>query len=210
MPISAALIEVAVKMSLQGKPALNRCFHTWDGAAVAAATPEAIGEAFWNDVKVRLRAITPAAEAQVFFTEVFVREVGGGNVYGSYAIPSGERGGTRTVGSSNQIMPNFVAGAVKMTVGSSTTKPGSKRQAPLLDADVLDGNLLSSEYLALLDDFAEAWCSEHVLGAPVATGVLFPVIVRFNGAGEPTANQPVTGWLLKARASSQLTRKLKP
>jgi len=209
MAFTADLIEVQVRYSLFGKPNMNRQFHTWDGAAVATATPEAVGEAFWNDVKVRMRAIMPNATDQVFFTEVFVREVEPNGVYGSYAIPVGERNGTRTAGSAADIMPAYVAGSVKQTVGSSTTKPGGKRHSPLLDGDVGANQVLGATYLALLDAWAEAWSEEHVLGAPVATGVLFPQIVRFVG-DTPTQWQDVTGYILKNRVSSQLTRKLDP
>lgn len=209
MSFSASLIEVQVRYSLFGKPNMNRQFHTWDGAAVAAATPEQVGEAFWNDVKVRMRAIMPNATDQMFFTEVFVREVSPSGVYGAYAVPVGERAGTRGAVSAANIMPSSNAGSVKQTVGSSTTKPGGKRHSPLLDTDVEANQVLGAAYLALLDDWAEAWCDVHVLGAPVATGVLEPVIVRFTG-DTPTAWQAVTGWSLKNLVSTQLTRKVKP
>lgn len=209
MAFSAALIEVAVRYNLFGKPAQNAMFHTWDGAAVATATPEAVGEAFWNDVKARMRAIMPNATDQMYFTEVFVREVSPTGVYGSYAIPVAERNGLRTPGSAADLMPAYVAGSVKLTVGTSTTKPGGKRHSPLLDGDVGANQVLGATYLALLDDWASAWAGQHTLGIPVATGVLFPQIVRFAG-DTPVAWQDVTGYVLKSIVSSQTTRKKKP
>jgi hypothetical protein len=205
---SADLIEVAVRYRMNGKPCQNQCAHAWDGAAVAAATPAQVGEAFWNDVKARLRAIMPAAPGVYYFEEVFVREMGGGETYGAYTIPPGEVNGTRALSDTALVMPNYVAANVKLNVGTSLTRPGSKRAGPLYDVDVIAGNQLSATYLALLEDFAEAWALTHVLGAPVATGVLEPVVASLDTSGAPVEWQPIVGYALKSLVSSQLTRKL--
>jgi hypothetical protein len=207
MAFSAALIEIAVRYSLFGKPAENVCAHRWDGLAIATATPEMVGEAFWNDVKAVMRGAVPNATDQVFFTEVFVKELGGGEVYGSYAIPTDERNGLRAAGSAASIMPAFVAGSVKLTVASSVTKPGGKRLSPLLDGDVGANQVLDTDILEALDDWGNMWANPHALGAPVATGVLYPVIARKDTDGTVLTYQDVTGYVVRNKVSSQLTRK---
>lgn len=210
MPFTASLIEVAVRYNLFGKPGQNQCAHRWDGAAIATATPEAVGEAFWNDVKNTFRGAVPNATTALYFTEVFVREMEDGGVYGSYAIPITERGGLRSVGDGADLMPAYVAASGKLTVGSSTTRPGGKRLSPLLDGDVISNQLLGATFLGLMDAWMAKWASPHLLGAPVATGVLTPVIASLDEAGLVTVWQDVAGYSVKGRVSSQLTRKTKP
>lgn len=173
---------------------------------VTAATAAQIGEAWWAHVKSTYRALY-AADAGNLFESVFVRELDNPvGEYATYAIPTGERVGTRTAPSPGTFCPPFLATGVQLTVGSRATRPGQKRLPVLYEADV-EGDALQSAWIALVESWANVIDTPMVLGAPAATSVLSPIVTRKDPTGAVMASQAVTGHLTNTYCTSQNSRK---
>lgn len=206
MAFSASHIEISLRYNVLGQNCVTARCYTWDGAAIAAASAAQVGEAWWNHYKDAWRDIPPANVLNAQFLSVLVREVGGSVSYGEYAIPSGEQEGTRTSGEGS-MLPSYAAVGCRFTVGSSLTRPGQMRIPFLLDSDQ-NGNNVESAFLDLCEPLAELYSESNILGAPVATGVITPCVVRF-GADNNTiaASQPIEGYVLNPFVTSQVSRR---
>lgn len=207
MAFSATYIVITLRYVFMGQNCQTSRTYSWDGAAIASASAAAVGEAWWNHYKDAWRAIAVDAADQIQFTNVLVREVGGSLSYGEYAIPTDERDGTRTGTGLGGLLPSYVAVGCRLTVGSTVTRPGQMRIPFLLEGDVLL-NAVDEGFLDLAEDLAALYSDQNILGAPVATGVLFPAVVTY-GADENTveAGQDIIGHILNPFITSQVSRR---
>jgi len=95
-----------------------------------------------------------------------------------------------------------------LTVGTGITRPGQMRIPFALEGDS-DGAVFNATWLGLCGDLADLYSNANTLGAPVATGVLFPQVVRF-GVDNDTiaAGQDIVGFVLKPQITSQVSRRI--
>lgn len=206
MAITGNLLKIITRYTWLQQKCENVMWYEAQGAAFLTATAAGVGEAYWNDVKDLYRAIAPALLPDCSFESVLVYEYNGGDAYGEYAVPTLERVGLRDTTNKPRVT-GTLAGGVRLTVATRATRPGQKRVPFLLEEDI-DNNDLGAAYLALLENLAAIWDTPRVLGAPVALGVLAPVIVSLTGTPPmPTAYQEVIGHLVNRDITSQVSRK---
>lgn len=207
MAFSATYIEITLRYLLLGQQCQTARAYSWDGAAIATATAEALGESWWNHYKNAWRALAPDYLPYAQFTSVLVREVGGSLSYGEYAIPIAEQDGTRSTDPSPNMMPSYVAVGCRLAVGSRLTKPGQMRIPFLYESDNVS-NTVEAGFLALCEDLAELYSSSNTLGAPTATGVISPAVVRYGEDPDTVvAGQPIIGFVLNPFTTSQVSRR---
>jgi hypothetical protein len=166
-----------------------------------------VATAWWNHIKATLRPLVSSAHTTAFQTTFLrvISEVPG--EYAEFAIPTGERAGTgANVGQG--LMPPFVAAAIRLTVGTSLTRPGQKRISGQDESDANSANW-EAAYVTKLNSFAAIIGANMVLGAPAATMELTPIVVRKPPVGQPvTIAQAVTGTFVNGQITSQNTRKV--
>lgn len=209
MAITGNLIRLITRYEWLGQKCENVAWYTPGGAAFLTATMAGVAEAYWDNIKDRYRAIVPDSAGTVF-TSILGTEFNGGGGYGEFAIPALEREGTRA-DATVELVTGTLAGGVRLTVATNLTKPGQKRVPFLLEEDIYQ-NALNPTYIGLLEDLAEIWSTDLVLGAPVLLGTLSPVVVSFNsapGVPEPTPQQwqAVVGVVVNHDITSQVSRK---
>lgn len=206
MPVTAADLKIVLRGSFLGQEVEVVQWYRPLGAAFLTATPEGVGEAYWNDIKTAWRACHVASSEDTT-TSIFVSEPGAGGAYGEYAVPAGEQSGTRSATGLGDFMPPYVTVAMRQTVATRTTRPGQKRFWGALEGDNTNG-ALQAALKALVETLAAKFDSTITLGSPVATGTLDPEIVRLAGVpATVTARQDVAGHLVAAQLSTQNSRK---
>lgn len=206
MAITASHLKIAIRGSFLGQQVEVVQWYRPTGAAFLTATPENVGEAFWNDIKTVWRDYMWSS-GENLTQSVFVAEPGASGAYGEYAVPTAEQQGIRTYASAGNFMPPFIAAGVRLTVGTRVTKPGQKRFWAVVEGDS-DAGALQANILAALNALAPKFAGTITLGAPVATGTLTAEVVRINRAtGAITASQDVTGYVINPTATSQNSRK---
>ena len=209
MAILSPYIKVTLRGVILGQQWEVGQWYRTNGAAFLTATPEGVGEAWWNDVQADLRDFVPYA-LQLTLNSVFVEEPGSTGAYGEYPIPAGMRYGMRgnPTDQSSTLLPPFVAAGIRQTVGSRITRPGQKRFPGLLEGDITNGTLTAGT-ITVLNDVGAKWSSAIILGAPVATGTLTPVVVQTASLlGPVIIAQDVTGYLTAQEPTSQVSRKV--
>jgi len=209
MAITGELLKFQIRYEWGGQRCENVMWYFPGGAAFLTATAAAVAEAYWNNIKDLFLAMIPDDPTPVM-SSILCTEYLGGSGYGEYAIPSGERVGTR-VGMTGDFVSGIMAVGMRLTVATRTTRPGQKRFPFLYESDIA-GNALGVDILAAVEDAAEIFDTVRLLGAPVALGSLTPVVVTFNSApgvteDEPQAYQDVIGHLINADITSQVSRK---
>jgi hypothetical protein len=199
-------LRITIRGQIIGQAFQNVAWYVTDGAAFLTADATAVGEAFWNDIKgVWRAAMLPSTGLTT--DSILVSEVGPGGAFGEYAIPSGERQGTR-VGGTGDFLPSFNAAGIRLVVATRTTRPGQKRIVGGLEGDA-GGQQWLPAYLTLINNIAPKFAEPITLGAPVATGVLIPHVVRTNADGSAVlASQEITGWVTNTNVTSQVSRKV--
>lgn len=202
---SGSLIEVVVTGSYDGQTMSN----VWQYEVTSSPggiTGEEYAAAWWNNVKTVYRAVptTPFTNA---FESVSVREldtlVGD---YGVYAVPSGERAGTGSVGSEASPLPLFNAIGVRLSVGTRVTRPGQKRFSGLVEADS-DNARLQSRAISAAEALMTHMVAGLTLGAPALTATMALAVVRKDVDGLPVAYQQVQGYSVNPYMTSQVSRK---
>lgn len=200
------LVEISNRGTINGQQVMN----VWQyrvGAFPGTVTAAQLGEAWWNHVKTTLRAI-PTTTAATAFQSVIVRDLSSlTGDYGEYAVPSGERAGTRAAGSEPSPLPVFNAAGVRLVVATRETRPGQKRFAGLTETDNDNGQLQTAALAALNAHFAVA-VPNMTLGAPAALVVLKSVVVRKGPDGLPVSSQDVVGYVINPYMTSQVSRKI--
>lgn len=207
MSFSASHIEITLRYTFLGQNCQTARVYTWDGVAIATASPAALGEAWWNHYSAAWRGLAADGSTGSVFNSVFVREVGGGLAFGEYAIPVLEQLGTRDVSALGSYIPSGNAVGVRLTVGTGATRPGQMRVPFLCDGDV-SANDVSGDFQELASELADLYSQPNTLGAPTATGVITPVVPRFGADNNTiTASQPIVGFLVNPLSTTQVSRR---
>lgn len=207
MAITAVDLKIVIRGVLNSQQVEVVQWYRPEGAAFLTADPAGVGEAYWNDIKTLWRSCHRAASNDVT-TSILVSEPGASGAYGEFAIPVGEQQGTRAAPTQSEYLPPYCAAAVRLTVATRATRPGQKRFWGLLEEDNSNG-ALGSAMAALVASLAPKFSSVLTLGAPVATGNLFPEIVHLEGSPEVvTARQDVAGFIVAPNVSTQNSRKI--
>jgi hypothetical protein len=208
MPI---VVGGRIKIILRWEQAAQKCevvqWYRTDGAAFLTADMDGVLEAYWNDIKTVWRAMI--VDFPFFkFTELVGAEENPAGAFGSYSIPLAEQQGTRAATGLGNFLPSFAAAGVRLNVATRVTRPGSKRLPGVMEGDN-DNGTLDAGFVALADNTAEVYSVGRILGAPVATGVLHPIICRLGGSpAVPVASQDVTGHQVNQYITSQVSRKI--
>lgn len=200
-----------LKIILRWQLANQNCeavqWYRMDGAAFLTADVPAVLEAYWNDIKSVWRAMIVTSPTFKFIELLGAEESPTGG-FGSYSVPLAEQQGTRAAGSLGNFLPSFNAAGVKLTVAARTTRPGQKRLPGLMEGDN-DNGTLEAPFIALADAVAAKYSTPIILGAPVATGALIPIVARLAGVPPTvTAAQDVTGHVVNQYITSQVSRKI--
>lgn len=207
MAFSATYIEITLRYILLGQRCQTARVYAWDGAAVAAASAEQLGEAWWNHYKDAWRGLVGGDTDVASFQSVVVREVGGSLSFGEFSVPLVEQAGTRDPGDLEGQMPSYCAVGCRFTVGSRVTRPGQMR-IPFLDESDVSLNVVGATFLGLCQDLAELYSAPNILGAPVATGEIIPSVVTFGASPDiVTAGQTINGYILNSFITSQVSRR---
>lgn len=199
-----------IRISLTQEIANQRLMNVWDYVVLELAGIPTAGnyaEAWWNHVKTNYRAISPSAWGNAFLS-VRVSELGNPEgEYGEYAIPTGERAGTRSTPTDSDAMPTYAAVGVRLAVASRLTRPGQKRFGHLTQSDII-GNAVQSGITGIINTLMGTMTSNMTLGAPAAGVVLVPAIVSLNADGTIRTHQVVTGFAISPNATTQVSRKI--
>lgn len=203
---SGTLLEIVLKQSFLGGDAV---YNTWTYecvGSIGAAPASAWAEAWWNHVKAAYRAICPTIASP--FRAVTAREMDSPTGdYGEYSIPSSEWQGTRSPAGA-EWLPSFNAVGVRLTVGTRVTRPGQKRFAYLMEGDS-DGTYAQPSIITPINTLMSLMTGLLILGGPVGVGDLDPVVVRRDPTtGLPTANQPITGFVVDPTITTQVSRRV--
>lgn len=207
MPVTGTLLKIIVRYVYLNQNCENVGWYTPGGAAFLTATMDGVLEAYWNDVKAAWHDMAYNDTTLNSIDSVLGYEMDGALGYAEFPVPALERVGIRTVAAQGQPLPGTLAGAVRLTVGSTVTRPGQKR-APFIGEANISGNDLDPTYLARLATWGETYSNVRILGAPVATGILTPQVVHIDReTGAIGARQDITGQVVNPYASSQVSRK---
>jgi hypothetical protein len=142
------------------------------------------------------------------FDSVFFQEIGGGTQYGEFAVPDGERLGTRSGGPFGDFMPPYVAVGVRQVVTTHATRPGQKRFPFATEADNA-GGIVQAAFLSLCSNLAAQYTSPATLGSPVAAGTLTPQVARFDPDSHALlAQQETVGAVINTFFTSQVSRRV--
>lgn len=208
MALTASIIKIILRYTYLGQKCENIQYYRPDGAAFLTATMDTLLEAYWNDIKTAARGIMTNYIGDASWDSLLGEEIGGGLAYAEYAVPTGERVGTRSTTGLGDPVSSFSAGGVRLAVATRATRPGQKRFPFLFEADV-DRNALGATYLTLLTALGLKFSAQITLGAPVATGVLHPIVTRHDHSDPPiiTASQDVIGQVVNQDVTTQVSRK---
>lgn len=206
MALAAGDIKVTFRGLWTGQVWNNVQWYRVEGIGALTINASQLGEALWNDVKVDYRACMEIGAGPTF-EDILLQEPGAAGAYGTYAIPTAEKPGTRTIAVSGTALPPSNAAGFRLTVGSRVTRPGQKR---IVGATEFDSTGASWEagYLSLIDTLAAHWATPLVMGAPAVGVSLHPEIVRYDQVAKViVARQDVTGYVVNSRPTTQVSRK---
>lgn len=202
LPDVADTFRISLLQANQGEQLLN-VFHYRD-AALISPTAAAMAQGFWDKVKAAWRAI-PTTTSGYQFISVLAEQLYSPYGFFTYSVPLAEQGGTRVLVSDQ--LPSFIAGTIKLNVGTRVTRPGSKRISGLTENDVT-GQFLNNATITLLQTLGALLDDNYIPTGFV--GDVTPVIVGYPTAllpGSPRV-QNVTSTTVDSRTSNQLSRKL--
>lgn len=206
MAFSGSHIEITLRYTNLSQQCQTARVYTWDGAAIAAASAVQVAEAWWNHYKAAWRALVGGGASNGQFLSVLVREIGGSLSFGEWAVPTGEQAGTRT-GLTAANMPSFTSVGVRLTVGSLVTRPGQMR-VPFMNEEDSVANAVQPTFIGLVEDLATLYSEPNILGAPVATGVITPVVVHYDpDTGAFVGSQPIEGFIVNPFTTTQVSRR---
>jgi len=207
MAISSTEFKINLRYTYLDQKCQNVQYFRLSGAAFLTATALGVLEAYWNDIKTAMRALTSTSSAVGTFDSILGEEIGGGLSFAEFSIPSGERVGTRAAGDDGEWVSGIMALGMRQTVATRFTRPGQKRFPWLRESDIT-GNELTTATITLYTPAVEKWALPITLGAPVATGVMTPMIVHEPTVAAPVrATQNVTGYVINTDVTSQVSRK---
>jgi hypothetical protein len=201
-------IKVAFRYTYLGQKCENVQTYLVGGVSSVLFTMDQVLEGLWNDYKARFRALGSTSTAVNTFDSLLGQQVGGSLQFAEFAIPSGERAGTRAAGDDGEWLTSFAAVGIRQTVGTRLTRPGQKRFPFLREGDVV-GNAIAPTPLIPFNALGGAFSQVSVLGAPALGMALQPQVVHEPGARDPVRHvQPVIGWVTNSNVTSQVSRKL--
>lgn len=207
MTLNAGYYKIILRMTfLDQKIQVGRTVLL-GGAALLTLEASDIANAWWDSVAGSWRSLSAGTVDEASFDSVVCEELVDGGALGEYAIPSGERAGTRASGGST-FLPSFAACGVRLTVGTRATRPGQMRLPFLLESDVtLNG--IGAAYQALARDVALEYTDEWALPAPAFGVALQNVVVRYEGTPPAiVADQRIIGAVVNPYVTSQVSRKI--
>jgi len=207
MAITSTEIRITLRYTYLAQKCENVQVFEPQGAAFLTADMPGVLEAYWNDIKAAMRALTSTSLAVGTFDSIIGESLNGDLQLAEYAIPPGERIGTRAAGDDGQWLTSLAAVGCRQTVATRFTRPGQKRFPWLREGDV-EGNELTPTFISLVEPAFDKFCTALVLGAPVALGALQPIIVHEPGVRDPVRRtQYVTGKVVNQSVTSQVSRK---
>lgn len=200
-----SLVEILMVGNIPSGQVMNAWQYSVDGSAFLVE-PVQIAEAWWNHVKATYRAIPVVGYTEAFLT-VLLRELNNpAGDYAEYAVPIGERAGTRSATAQGSFLQPYAAVGARLTVGTRITRPGQKRFWGFEEGDQQNG-VVEATPLAAVNAHMAVMTEPMILGAPAATIVLNPIVTKRDAQGEVTANQPVLGWVTNGYMTTQNSRK---
>ena len=206
MAWTSNLIKVTLRYTLQNQQCQTTQHYRFGNEVTGSITAAHVGEAWWNDVKAAWRAMI-INDPSFQFNSVLVEELTMGGQFGEFAIPAGERQGTRPLGSLGAWLPVFNAVGVRLVVASRATRPGQKRFPGLSEGDN-EGGFVAAGFIALVNAVAAKYSSQLTLGAPALAEALIPVVARYvAGNPVPVVTQDVVGHMVSNVITSQVSRK---
>jgi len=206
MSLVDAHIELAMRYTVLGQNCQNNYMYFTEGAVFLGVNAVQVAEAWWNDVKGVIRAMAVTSAGNMDFNSVVCRNLVDGGELGEFAVPVGERQGTRDPAGLGQILSGVIAAGIRFTVGNTTTRPGQKRYPFMVEGDV-SGNDIDPVFLELLEDVGAHLDQPLTLGSPVVAGVLQPVVGGTVVGGFPTVYQDIVGHVINPYVTSQVSRK---
>lgn len=202
------IFKCTVRGSWAGKP--NMQVSHW---RIAAASDVPVGynelaTAMWLHLREELRAF-PTTTYNTLFQECRVDTVNKAiEEFGIHSIPTGEQGGTRSAASNAETLASFTAAPLQLLVSTKATRAGSKRPTGLVEGDV-NGNTINTPLYETLMAIAEKYATESELGIPALAVRVQPVIFRDGKGVSPHVWQPITGFSVRMRPTTQNTRKVR-
>lgn len=207
MAITGDALLITLRYEFLAQKCQTAQYYTPSGATFITANCDGVGNAWWQDVKDAWRDLINAASGDFLFKSVLVEEFNGSGGLGEYAIPIDEQLGTRPGGATSGFLPSYCACGVRLSVPTRNTRPGQKRFPGLIETDVLD-NEITSDYIDLVEALSAKYDSAITLGAPVAAGLLTPIIIKYTGSPPAeAARQDVTGHVINSSVTSQVSRR---
>lgn len=205
-----ALVDAHIEMILRYTYLDQQCENTFmyftEGAVFVGVNAPQVAEAWWNDIKTTFRAMVTDDVSVARISSVICRNLVSGGELGEFAIPPGEQAGTRTGLSGIEPAASYNAVGFRLSVGNTTTRPGQKR-IPFMYENDLERNQVAFAFYTLVDAFASHIDGPLTLGAPVALGVLQPVVGGTIVGGFPTVYQDVIGHVTNPSLTTQVSRK---
>lgn len=205
MPVTGGFVRLTLNYTFLGQECMTIRDYETQGAAFLTATCVNVAEAWWNDVKTVWRA-TAITGTAVKFNSVVCEEYGGSLGFGEFPIPTAEQQGTRAAGSLGNFLPAYVATSVKLTVGARLTRPGQQGFPFAAEGDNDNGNA-ETAWQVLVNALAAKYSGSIGLGAPVALGSLYPVVINAPSlAVTPPIYQRITGHVLNPSFRTRVHR----
>lgn len=204
--ITGTYTLIQLRYTYLSQKCMNVGYYRNDGAAFLTADMTGVLEAYWNDIKALIRGLASSSLVVNSFDSLYGEEIGGGGSYAEYAVPTAERAGTLAAGDDGEWVSGIMGAGAKLVVGTHATRPGQKRLPFVREGDIV-GNAFTSTAVAKFDAVFPIWSAARGLGAPVATGVLTPVIGGTRVGGVPTVWQEIVGHLTNTDITSQVSRK---
>lgn len=207
MPVTTNPIKITIRYIYLGQKCENVQWYFGGGAAFVTATMPEVLAAYWDNVKDAWHAIMYDDLTINSIDSILGEAIGGDLEFAEFPIPEAERIGDKSVAEFGQPLPGTLAGAVRLTVGTRSTRPGQKR-APFIGEADINQNDLSPSYTDLLTAWGETFSTLRTLGAPAATAILQPVVTNHDNVTHELDHwQDVTGQIVSFYASSQVSRK---
>jgi len=206
MPITSNLAKIVIRFRHLGQQCENVGYYEPAGAAWLLANGTQGAEAYWDNIKDRWRALY-TDDSETVTTSVLFEEIGGALSFGEFAVPTEEQHGTRESVGLGDYLPAYVAVGIRLSVSTRATRPGQKRIAFATESDNAAG-IVDPAFLTLVEDAADIWSTNLVLGAPVLAGALVPLVVHFPTTEDPDQRQQeVVGHVVNDVFTSQVSRR---
>lgn len=201
LPPVPDVYKLTVRQTSQGEPIINVFYYR--DVAVVAPTPISVAQGFWDKVKVAWRGI-PTTTQSYTFDNILCEQLFAPLGFATLSIPLAEQTPTRVLTSEPQ--PTWVAGLIRLTVATRSTRPGGKRISGLTENDTV-GNNVNSAMITLLQALGNVF--DDTFNSSPGASAMTPVIVGYPTpapTNKPLRVQDVIGNSVDARVSHQVSR----